>query len=249
MAINSKIEWTESTWNPVTGCTKISPGCDNCYAERISLRLKGMGQNNYRNGFEVTLHDHTLKIPLKWTKPKIIFVNSMSDLFHNYVPEDFILKVFNVMLHTSNHIFQVLTKRSGRLMELNKILPWAPNIWMGVSIENSDYLFRMDHLKNTDSKLKFISFEPLIGPIPQIDLKGINWVIVGGESGPRARYMKPEWVRIIRDQCIQQNTPFFFKQWGGINKKENGRKLDGIIWDQMPDIISCISEKNLRLAI
>jgi protein gp37 len=237
MAQNSKIEWTESTWNPVTGCTKISPGCKNCYAERMALRLKAAGSPNYANGFKVTLHPHALEIPLRWKKHRTIFVNSMSDLFHKDVPFDFITKVFDVMHRASQHRFQVLTKRSDRLLELSPRLTWPLNVWMGVTVENVDCSFRIDSLRRTDAATKFISFEPLLGPIPDIDLDGIDWVIVGGESGPRARPMEPQWATDIRDQCLNAEVPFFFKQWGGINKKKNGRKLDGRFWDDMPSLI------------
>jgi len=234
MAQNSKIEWTESTWNPVTGCTKISAGCKNCYAERMALRLKAVGSPNYTKGFKVTLHHHALEIPLRWKKPRTIFVNSMSDLFHKNIPFDFILKVFDVMSRASHHRFQILTKRSGRLLELSSRLIWPENVWMGVTVENADCGFRIDDLRQTPAVIKFISFEPLLGPIPDIDLEGIDWVIVGGESGPNARPMRPQWAIDIRDQCLDADVPFFFKQWGGINKKKNGRKLDGRMWNQIP---------------
>lgn len=234
MAGRSKIEWTESTWNPVTGCTKISPGCRYCYAERLSRRLQAMGQPNYANGFDLTLHKHVLETPLKWKQARTIFVNSMSDLFHKMVPLGFVRDVFSVMQQASQHRFQILTKRSQRLAALASELPWEPNIWMGVSVENADYTFRIDHLRQTQAAVKFISFEPLLGPVPEIDLEGIDWVIVGGESGPQARPMKPEWVRDVRVQCLAAGTPFFFKQWGGVNKKRTGRLLDGRTWDQMP---------------
>jgi len=234
MAQNSKIEWTESTWNPVTGCTKISAGCKNCYAERMALRLKAVGSPNYTKGFKVTLHHHALEIPLRWKKPRTIFVNSMSDLFHKNIPFDFILKVFDVMSRASHHRFQILTKRSGRLLELSSRLIWPENVWMGVTVENADCGFRIDDLRQTPAVIKFISFEPILGSIPNIDLENIDWVIVGGESGPNARPMKPQWAIDIRDQCLSADVPFFFKQWGGINKKKNGRKLDGRTWDEMP---------------
>ncbi len=230
----SKIEWTESTWNPVTGCTKISPGCKYCYAERLAHRLKAMGQPNYANGFRLTVHEHVLDAPLSWKRPQTIFVNSMSDLFHKNVPTEFIDRVFYVMQTASQHCFQVLTKRSNRLADLADRFPWSPNIWMGVSVENSDYLYRIDDLRQTGAYVKFISFEPLLGPIDGIDLAGIDWVIVGGESGPKSRPMEPEWARSIRDQCLEANVPFFFKQWGGRNKKRNGRILDGRTWDEAP---------------
>jgi len=234
MAQISKIEWTESTWNPVTGCTKISTGCKNCYAERMALRLKAASSPNYTNGFRVTVHPHVLQIPLRWKQPRTIFVNSMSDIFHRDVPFDFILNMFDVMHKASHHRYQILTKRSKRMVELNSKLPWQPNIWMGVTVETAKYLFRIEHLRQTNTAVKFISFEPLLGPISNIDLSGIDWVIVGGESGPGARAMKPEWAADIRDQCITADVPFFFKQWGGTNKKKNGRKLDDKIWSQMP---------------
>jgi len=234
MGARSAIEWTEVTWNPVTGCTKISPGCEHCYAERMALRLKAMGQRNYANGFQLTLHEHVLARPLSWKTPQMIFVNSMSDLFHNSVPLEFVLKVFEVMNRAHWHTYQVLTKRSDRLRALDSQLPWAPHIWMGVSVESEKYLSRVDDLRQTNACLKFLSLEPLLGPVPKIDLEGIDWVIVGGESGPKARPMDPGWVKEIRDKCISSNIPFFFKQWGGANKKKAGRLLEGRVWDQMP---------------
>lgn len=236
MSTRSSIEWTESTWNPLTGCTKISPGCKHCYAERMAHRLQAMGSANYRNGFTLTLHEHVLEYPLRWKKPQMIFVNSMSDLFHEDVPLDFILRVFDVMRRSYWHIFQVLTKRSVRLMELNTEIDWPPNVWMGVSVENQKYMYRIDHLRNTDAHIKFLSLEPLLGPLPHLDLTGIHWVIVGGESGPGARPMEAEWVRSIRQQCQAESVPFFFKQWGGVHKKRNGRLLDDRIWDEMPSV-------------
>ena len=234
MGTNSPIEWTDATWNPVTGCTKISPGCKHCYAERLSLRLQAMGQPNYRNGFEVTLQPRMLELPLKWKSPKRIFVNSMSDLFHADVPPAYIHQVFGIMRRAHWHRYQVLTKRSERLLELSGTIPWQPHIWMGVSVENEDYTSRIDHLRRTEAKVKFLSVEPLLGPLPALDLRGIHWVIVGGESGPGARPMDPAWVRGIRDQCLDAGVGFFFKQWGGVNKKKTGRTLDGRTWDQMP---------------
>lgn len=234
MATKSTIEWTESTWNPVTGCQKISPGCKNCYAERMAKRLQAMGQYNYRNGFEVTLQEHALEIPLRWKKPQMIFVNSMSDLFHDKIPINFIQKTFAAMKKASWHTFQVLTKRSRRLLKLNQNLEWTPNIWMGVSIENKDYKYRIDDLRNTDAITKFLSVEPLLGPVGPLNLKDIDWVIVGGESGPHARSMSKEWIFEILEQCQEAEVPFFFKQWGGTNKKKAGRLLDGRTWDQIP---------------
>ena len=232
MAWNSKIEWTESTWNPVTGCTKISVGCKNCYAQRLALRLQAAASPNYANGFRVALHPHALDIPLRWRRPRIIFVNSMSDLFHEDVPLDFILRVFDVMSRTPHHQFQVLTKRSERLLELSPRLTWPDNVLMGVTVENADYTFRIDHLRQTSAALKFISFEPLLGPVPDIDFQGIDWVIVGGESGPHARPIQPDWVIDIRDQSLAAKIPFFFKQWGGTNKKKSGRILQGRTYTQ-----------------
>ncbi|MFA7061363.1 MAG: phage Gp37/Gp68 family protein [Pedobacter sp.] len=225
MAANSSIEWTGSTWNPVTGCIKTSPGCKHCYAERMALRLRAMGQKNYADGFNLTLHPHALELPLSWKKPQTIFVNSMSDLFLEGVPTDFILKVFDVMRKAHWHTFQVLTKRSQRLADLSPELPWAENIWMGVSVENADYTYRIDHLRETGAQVKFLSMEPLLGPTPGLNLQGIDWVIVGGESGPGARPIKEEWVVDIKEQCVKTDTPFFFKQWGGVRKKKAGKEL------------------------
>jgi protein gp37 len=234
MGSKSSIEWTEYTWNPVTGCTKVSPGCLNCYAERMAKRLKAMGQQNYRDGFEVAIHEDVLKAPFGWRRPSMVFVNSMSDLFHKDVPVSFIQKAFEVMRSLPQHHFQILTKRAERLAELSRLLPWARNIWMGVSVENRDYMQRIDILRQTEASVKFLSIEPLLGPISGLDLTGIDWVIVGGESGPRARPMKEEWVTEIRDQCLDAGVAFFFKQWGGTNKKRTGRTLEGRIWDEMP---------------
>jgi protein gp37 len=235
MAINSTIEWTGSTWNPLTGCTKVSPGCKHCYAERMARRLQVMGQLNYANGFKLTLHENALELPLHWKKPQTIFVNSMSDLFIKDVPLAFIEQVFDVMHRANWHQFQVLTKRSERLIELSPKLEWAPNIWMGVSVELEKYSSRIDHLRQTGAIVKFISLEPLLGPIPRLNLENINWVIVGGESGPKARPVDRDWVIDIRNQCQKVEVPFFFKQWGGLNKKKNGRMLEGRTWDEMPN--------------
>ncbi|MBI5031855.1 MAG: phage Gp37/Gp68 family protein [Chloroflexi bacterium] len=218
----------------LTGCNKISPGCKHCYAERMAMRLQAMGQPNYKNGFQLTLHRHALELPLTWKKPQVIFVNSMSDLFHKDVPEEFIQEVFDVMRRASWHTFQVLTKRSERLAQLNSKIEWPINVWMGVSVENSDYTFRIDHLRQTNARIKFLSLEPLLGPLPHLKLRGIDWVIVGGESGPGARPVDENWVIDIRDQCRTARVPFFFKQWGGVRKKSKGRILKGRTWDQMP---------------
>ena len=235
MGTGSSIEWTEATWNPVTGCDKISPGCKHCYAERMARRLKAMGQANYRNGFKLTLQPHMLDLPLRWKKPTTIFVNSMSDLFHKDVPLDFIRKAFAVMRKASWHRFQVLTKRADRVAQLDPELTWSPNVWMGTSVESGKYVGRINDLRKTGARVRFLSLEPLLGPLPELDLDGIHWVIVGGESGPGARPMKPEWVVDLRDQCERACVPFFFKQWGGVNKKKAGRSLGGRTWDQMPD--------------
>lgn len=234
MASQSRIEWTESTWNPLTGCTKLSPGCKHCYAERMARRLQAMGAENYRNGFKLTLHPQVIGLPLKWSKPQMIFVNSMSDLFHKDVPVAFIQAVFSVMREAHWHTFQVLTKRSERLLELGLSIDWPENVWMGVSVETPEYIPRIRHLQRTGASVKFLSLEPLLAPLPRIPLKGIDWVIVGGESGPGSRPMRPEWVTQIRDQCLARNVAFFFKQWGGVNKKRTGRTLAGRVWDQMP---------------
>lgn len=236
MGQKTAIEWTGSTWNPITGCVKISPGCMHCYAERMAKRLQAMGQPNYVNGFKLAMHEHALELPLQWKKPQTIFVNSMSDLFLKDVPVKFIKKVFDVMGRAPQHTFQVLTKRADRLHALTAELPWMPNIWMGVTVENSDYTHRIDYLRHTGAYLKFLSIEPLLGPIPNLDLEGIDWVIVGGESGPGARPMNPEWVMDIRNQCKRAGVPFFFKQWGGVRKKKAGRELEGRTWDEMPVI-------------
>lgn len=234
MAQISSIEWTDATWNPVTGCTKVSPGCKNCYADRMARRLHAMGQPRYRNGFKITLHPDILKQPLRWREPRHIFVNSMSDLFHPNVPTDYIKKVFEFMNHAHWHTFQVLTKRAERLHELSDKLKWSDNIWIGVSVENSDYMYRIGHLQRVPATVRFLSIEPLLGPISHLPLRGIDWVIVGGESGPKARDMRVEWIRRIRDKCISLNIPFFFKQWGGPRKSKNGRKLDGRTWNEWP---------------
>jgi len=238
MATKSAIEWTDSTWNPVTGCSKISPGCAHCYAERMARRLQAMGQPNYAQGFKVAVHEKSLRLPLRWKAPQMIFVNSMSDLFHESVASSFILEVFEVMNRADWHIYQILTKRSQRLLELHDELPWACHIWMGVSVETRDYITRIDDLRETRSDVKFVSFEPLLGPLGDIDLGGIDWVIAGGESGPGARPMDSAWVTEIRDQCVEADVPLFFKQWGGTNKKKAGRLLDGRTWDEMPVVMA-----------
>ena len=235
MAVGSKIEWTDATWNPVTGCNKVSPGCKLCYAERLSKRLKATGMVKYRNGFEVTCHPDALEIPLRWRKPRTIFVNSMSDLFHYRVPDQFVRDVFGVMEQACWHRYQVLTKRPERVAELNAELPWPSQIWLGVSVESGRYLHRIDLLRECGAMTKFLSLEPLLGPLPKLNLDGIDWVIVGGESGPGARPMEADWARDIRDQCVAAGVPFYFKQWGGVFKKRLGRELDGRTWDEMPN--------------
>ncbi|MGO9547279.1 MAG: DUF5131 family protein [Rhodomicrobium sp.] len=245
MATNSSIEWTEATWNPVVGCTIISPGCTNCYAMRMARRLEAMGQPKYAgttrisggrskwNGV-VRMDEESLKLPSSWKTGRMIFVNSMSDLFHEEVPLQFIQRVFATMKKTRQHSYQILTKRAERLAELSEKLEWPENVWMGVSVENADYLHRIDHLRQTDAHIKFLSIEPLLGPLSKMKLDGIDWVIVGGESGPGARPMDLKWVRSIRDQCVDAGVAFHFKQWGGVNKKKNGRLLDGRTWDEFP---------------
>ena len=235
----STIEWTDCTFNCVTGCTKKSAGCKGCYAEIMTRRLKGTGMKKYANGFDVvTIHEDMLEEPLRWRKQRRIFVNSMSDTFHKDVPEEFIQRLFDTMRRADWHQFQVLTKRSERLLELDPLLDWQENIWMGVTVERADYTDRIDHLRATGAHIKFLSLEPLLGPIPDLNLDRIDWVIVGGESGSGARPMKEEWVLDIRDQCLEQRVPFFFKQWGGRNKKKNGRLLQGRTWDEYPDDVS-----------
>lgn len=234
MALNSGIEWTDATWNPVTGCSKISTGCKNCYALRTSHRLKAMGSYRYRNAFDVTTHEDVLKEPLRWKKPKKIFVNSMSDLFHEDIPLDFIKKVFDIMNQAEHHIFQILTKRPGIAVQYAKEFNWTDNIWMGTSVEKKGLIWRVDEVKKVPAHIKFLSCEPLLGPLPALPLEGIDWVIVGGESGPKARECREDWVTDVRDQCLESNTPFFFKQWGGTRKKKTGRVLEGRTWDEMP---------------
>ena len=237
MAQSSAIEWTEATWNPVTGCTKISPGCKFCYAERMAKRLRAMGTHRYRDGFKLTLQPDVLEAPLKWRKPRVIFVNSMSDLFHPGVPDAFVARVFAVMEEASRHTFQVLTKRPERVAAMRDRLPWPPNVWIGTSVESAAYQWRAKELaKVMAAAVRFLSVEPLLGPVPDLPLDGIDWVIVGGESGPGARPMSAAWAEDVRDRCVERGVPFFFKQWGGVNKKRTGRELGGETWDEMPII-------------
>ena len=238
MGKRSKIAWTDSTWNPVTGCSRVSLGCLNCYALPLAERLKAMGLPSYQNGSRLTIHENLVDLPLKWKSPRTIFVNSMSDLFHEEVPDDFIFQVFDTMHRADWHFYQILTKRSEQLLKLDPRLRWGPHILMGVTVEDSDYLSRIDDLRKTHAVTKFISFEPLLGPIPNLDLEGIHWVIVGGESGKRARPMQPEWALEIRDQCLSAKIPFFFKQMGGRDKEKGGRFLDGIIYEERPEVLS-----------
>ncbi len=232
----SKIEWTEETWNPITGCTKCSAGCEHCYADLFAKRLQNMKSERYKNGFKVTIHEDIFDRPLHWVKPRKIFVNSMSDVFHEDVSDENILKLFRVMNQANWHTFQVLTKRSERMLALSKSIQWTDNIWMGVSIENEDYLFRADNLRQTGARIKFISAEPLIAPLPNLNLQGIDWLIVGGESGPKSRPMKEEWVLELRDKANENDVAFFFKQWGGVQKKRNGSELQGKYYKEYPQI-------------
>jgi protein gp37 len=246
MSTNSPIEWTEATWNPVAGCTVLSPGCTNCYAMRMAARLEAMGQAKYSgitrksggrskwNG-RINLDHASLDIPKKWKVGRTIFVNSMSDLFHEKVPLEFIKAVFKTMVEAPQHTYQVLTKRADRAEEFSSELPWPKHVWLGASVENADYVDRIDHLRRTPAAVKFLSLEPLLGPLEGLNLQGIDWAIAGGESGPGARPMPIEWVRSIRDQCVAANVAFHFKQWGGVNKKRTGRVLDGKTWDQLPN--------------
>lgn len=230
----SSIEWTEETWNPVTGCDRISPGCDNCYAERLAKRLQAMGNPRYRNGFELTLHWDKIDEPLSWKKPRVVFVNSMSDLYHPEVPDEFIHRIIDVVAEAKAHTFQVLTKRPQRAVRIHNGTELPPNLWIGTSIEADQYAFRADYLRKLNAAVRFLSLEPLLGPLPSLDLTDIGWVIVGGESGPGNRPIESEWVRHLRDECVIADVPFFFKQWGGRTPKAGGRDLDGRTWDQMP---------------
>ncbi len=234
MAQLSSIEWTDATWNPVTGCTKISPGCKHCYAERMAKRLASMGQPRYTNGFQLTLQPDVVDQPLSWKKPRRVFVNSMSDLFHDEVPLSYLREVFQVMAAAHWHVFQVLTKRSERLVKFAGKLIWPTNVWMGVSVESEDYTYRIEDLSGIPAAVRFLSVEPLLGPIDKLPLRNIDWVIVGGESGPHARPISPHWVRSIRNDCVSAGVPFFFKQWGGVRKSTTGRVLDGRTWDELP---------------
>lgn len=253
MSNGSSIEWTDATWNPTTGCDRVSAGCDNCYALTLARRLKAMGLAKYQNdgdprtsgpGFALTLHEDTLNAPYRWRAPRLVFVDSMSDLFHPDVPKAFVHKVFAVMADTPRHTYQILTKRSRRLASLAPDLDWPPNVWMGVSVENDRYAFRIDHLRSVEAAVRFVSAEPLLSPLPGLNLSSIHWLIAGGESGPNARPMEKAWVRDLRDQCRESNVAFFFKQWGGRTPKSGGRVLDGAYHDEFP-----IMAKNISLRV
>ena len=257
MAASSSIEWTESTWNPVAGCSMVSPGCTNCYAMRLAYRLEAMGSTKYAGTTRVSggrskwngvvrVDEDSLKIPATWKKGRMIFVNSMSDLFHHAVPLTFIQRVFTTMSETPQHTYQILTKRADRVEELSVDLAWPRNVWMGVSVENKDYEFRIGHLRRVGAIVKFLSLEPLLGPLDHLDFNGIDWVIVGGESGPGARPISPDWVRSIRDKCVHKGVAFHFKQWGGLNKKKTGRMLDGRTWDQFPNVSGVQSSSRVK---
>jgi protein gp37 len=250
MAIKSPIEWTNATWNPTVGCSKISPGCKNCYAEALHERLREMGKEKYSRPFSVLRPwESHLELPLRWKEPKMIFVNSMSDLFHKDVPLNYLKRVFAVMVQAKHHVFQVLTKRSDLLVQLSPQLPWPENIWMGVSIENQDCVYRARELSQVQASVRFLSVEPLIGPIDDLPLERIDWVIVGGESGPRFRPMKPEWARSVRDQCIGAKVPFFFKQWGGNRPTSGGNQLDGERWQEFPSAATVRRDPEPALAL
>jgi protein gp37 len=234
MSDRSAIEWTDATWNPVTGCTKVSPGCDHCYALTFAERFRGVPDHPYGQGFDLKLWPARLEAPLRWRRPRRIFVNSMSDLFHRDIPDEYIYRVFDVMARADWHIFQVLTKRSARLARMSTALPWAPHVWAGVSVETARYTWRVDQLRSVPAQVRFISAEPLLGPLHELNLDGIHWVITGGESGPGFRTCNPTWVRDLRDKCDAKGIAFFHKQWGGRTPKTGGRLLDGRTWDQMP---------------
>ena len=235
MSQRSTIEWTDATWNPVTGCNKVSPGCDNCYAHTFAERWRGVANHPYSNGFDLTLRPNRLEGPTAWKKPRTVFVNSMSDLFHAQVPDDYILRVFDTMRRSHWHQFQVLTKRSERLLRLSKFIDWPANVWMGVSVESPNFYWRITHLRRVPAAVRFLSCEPLLAELPKLPLRDMSWVIVGGESGAHARPMEAAWVRDIREQCAVADVPFFFKQWGGVHKKKAGRELDGKFYDGMPE--------------
>lgn len=234
MADGSAIEWTEATWNPVTGCSKVSPGCAHCYAETFAERWRGVPGHSYQQGFDLKLWPERLEQPLKWKRPRVIFVNSMSDLFHEDIPDDYIGEVFDVMARADHHVFQILTKRHERLAELAPELPWPDNVWMGVTIENRRFVHRADYLRQVPAAIRFISAEPLLGPLEGLELDDIDWLIAGGESGPKHRRVDEAWITELRDRCLVEDVAFFFKQWGGVRAKTGGRELEGRTWDEMP---------------
>lgn len=246
MSDKSAIEWTDATWNPVTGCTQVSPGCDHCYALAFAERFRGVPKHPYEQGFDLKLWPERLTLPLTWRKPRRIFVNSMSDLFHQDIPDEFIVRVFETMVKADWHTFQVLTKRSARLARLGPSLPWPAHIWAGVSVESERYIWRANQLRRVPAQIRFISAEPLLGPLDKLDLDGIHWLITGGESGPHHRPCDPDWVRSLRDRCIQAEVLFFHKQWGGRTPKAGGRVLDGRTWDEFP---AMCRERQLNLPI
>jgi protein gp37 len=245
MSDKSAIEWTDSTWNPITGCTQVSPGCDHCYALTFAERFRGVTNHPYEQGFDLKLWPERLELPLKWKKPRRIFVNSMSDLFHKDIPDEYISQIFETMIKANWHIFQILTKRSARLASLSSKLPWAENIWAGVSVETGQYSWRVDHLRNVPAKVRFLSAEPLLGSLENVNFEGVDWIITGGESGPRYRPCNEDWVKEIRDRCLEAKISFFHKQWGGRTPKSGGRLLDGRTWDEMPELKTLLSIPSL----
>jgi protein gp37 len=240
------IGWAEESWNPTTGCTKISPGCTHCWAERMAWRLQGMGQQRYAGGFKVTTHEDLLEQPLHWAKPRHVYVSFMGDLFHDEVPDEFIGRVFDVMLRATQHRFHVLTKRPERMAEMSPHLPWPANVWAGATVEDAAHAHRADRLRQTGAAVKYLVLEPLLGPVDALDLTGIDWVILGGESGPGARPLHIDWVRSVRDQCVAADIPFYFKQWGGVRRKETGRELDGREWLERPEQPAVPGQLELR---
>jgi protein gp37 len=247
MPRTTKIEWTHSSWNPATGCTKVSAGCRYCYAERMAKRLQAAGLYRYRNGFKVTLQEDIVELPLRWRKPRLVFAGSMTDLFHEDIPFEYLLRIFETMQKAHWHVFQLLTKREDRLAELYKHLPWPENVWMGVTVESSKEISRMEILRKVPAAVRFVSMEPLLGPIPRFPIDGIDWIIVGGESGPNARPVEYRWIVEIRNRCLKNNIPFFFKQWGGINKKKSGSLLDGKYYHEYPAFPKAIQQESLVL--
>jgi protein gp37 len=236
MSERSRIEWTSASWNPATGCGEVSPGCAHCYAKTFAERFRGVPGHPYEQGFDLRLWPERLELPLRWGKPKLVFVNSMSDLFHERIPVEYVQAVFDVMRRADHHVFQVLTKRHERLAELAPLLPWPENVWIGVSIENRRFVHRADYLREVPAAVRFISAEPLLGPLEGLDITGMDWLIAGGESGPGHRRVDAQWVRDLRDRCAAESVSFFFKQWGGRTAKTGGRELDGQTWDEMPTV-------------